>query len=282
MATSSGFSIAPQPMNEQTDDAERLRARMNEDAREPDEADNANLPPIDLARDALLFDVDGTLLNIATVPEAVSVPSSLKNSLAQLIEKTDGATALVSGRLIAVLDSLFAPLKLAAIGCHGAEMRTSPSGPIERRAAPLPERVKQAFADVAVAEPRIRVEDKIYTLAFHYRAAPDREESLLTLLRARIEPFAPEFVLLHGKAIIEVKAANIDKGEALRALLHRPPFAHRRPIYFGDDTTDLDAFSVLPDFSGLGVSVGRVLPHTQATVHSPEDVRQWLARLAGN
>ena len=51
------------------------------------------------------------------------VADDLRDSLERLARATGGALALVSGRPIADLDALFAPLKLPAVGGHGAEMR---------------------------------------------------------------------------------------------------------------------------------------------------------------
>ena len=84
------------------------------------------LPPdqIDLRRTALLLDVDGTLLEIAATPNDVVVPPALRGTLQQLMERSEGAVALVSGRTIETLDRLFRPLRLPAIGQHGAEMNT--------------------------------------------------------------------------------------------------------------------------------------------------------------
>src|SRR5271156_841896 len=79
----------------------------------------------DLATIALLLDVDGTILDTAITPGSVVVPGSLRTSLDELHAKCAGALALVSGRLIRDLDALFAPLRLPAIGGHGAEMRLS-------------------------------------------------------------------------------------------------------------------------------------------------------------
>ena len=78
----------------------------------------------------LFLDVDGTLLDIAPRPEAVEVTEQLLRDLAAAETALDGALALVSGRPIAELDRLFAPLRLAASGVHGAELRRQPGGPI--------------------------------------------------------------------------------------------------------------------------------------------------------
>src|SRR3569623_2398689 len=89
---------------------------------------------LDPARIALLLDVDGTLIDLAPSPFAGDVPQSLKDSLARLLEKT--ALALVSGRPIRDLDKLFEPLRLPAIGGHGAETRLRP-GEAPQRIADL-------------------------------------------------------------------------------------------------------------------------------------------------
>ena len=51
------------------------------------------------------------------------MPPELPETLARLQDLTGGALALVSGRLLDDIDLIFAPLRLAAIGGHGAELR---------------------------------------------------------------------------------------------------------------------------------------------------------------
>src|SRR5271170_3354408 len=75
----------------------------------------------------LFLDVDGTLLDIAPRPEEVEVKAGLLDDLTAAERALGGALALVSGRPIAELDRLFAPLRLRAAGVHGAELRRSPS-----------------------------------------------------------------------------------------------------------------------------------------------------------
>ena len=87
-------------------------------------------------------------------------------------------SALVSGRTLASIDALFAPLKTAAVGCHGAEIRLEPRLLVERQVSLLPSEVLEAFADVSVLEPSVTVENKGFALAFHYRQARDPREAL--------------------------------------------------------------------------------------------------------
>jgi trehalose 6-phosphate phosphatase len=92
---------------------------------------------IDLAQVAILLDVDGTILDVAATPQGVEVPASLVRALDELHARTNGALALVSGRLIENLDRLFMPLKLPCVGGHGVESRISGGAPIQRRRVEL-------------------------------------------------------------------------------------------------------------------------------------------------
>ncbi len=91
--------------------------------------------PDDLESTALLLDIDGTILDVAITPGSVVVSDALRSSLKELHLKCGGALALVSGRLIRDIDTLFAPLHLPAIGGHGAEMRLSAEAPTYARYA---------------------------------------------------------------------------------------------------------------------------------------------------
>ncbi|HEY1630043.1 MAG TPA: trehalose-phosphatase [Rhizomicrobium sp.] len=235
---------------------------------------------LDFARDALFSDIDGTLIDIAPTPEQVVVPRSLLQSLEALSPRLGGALAFCTGRTLAAADRLLAPLKLAAVGSHGAEIRTAPDAPVTDVAPPLPDKVRETFADVAAKLPGVRVEDKHFTLAFHYRLAMQHEAALFAILAQRMPGLGLQLVELRGKAIVELKSPAFNKGTGLRALMDRAPFKGRRPIYMGDDTTDEDVFMVLKDYGGLGISVGAPMKGAAKEFASPSAVRDWIARLA--
>ena len=235
-----------------------------------------------LCSDALLLDVDGTILDIAATPEAVCVPQSLKHTLSRLQAETGGATALVSGRTILALDLLFAPLALAAVGCHGAEWRIEPGRPAEFRAEPLPLQAKQDLLSAIPTAPQIRIEDKRYTLAIHYHAAPELGPLIEAQLVRALEPYTADLRLLHGKLVFEVKPRGFDKGEVTRALMLRPPFAGRRPVFLGDDTTDQDAFAAVRELGGAGISVGRPMVDAEYMLPDPQAARDWLRAIASS
>lgn len=254
-----------------------LRARI---VPESDNRRGEPFPALDSRRDALLLDIDGTILDIATTPEAVTVPESLKRDLGRVRDRLDGALALVSGRTLDSVDALFAPLRFAAVGCHGAELRAGPDAAIERPGVALPAAVKAVFADVAKLDHRIHLEDKHYALSLHYRKAAELENTIFAMVNARLSMVDRELEVVCGKAVIEIKDPGFNKGTGCLELMRRPPFTRRRPIFFGDDTTDEDVFAVLGRLGGVGISVGALLPGASSCVATPGEVRDWLAHLA--
>ena len=229
---------------------------------------------------ALLLDVDGTLIDIGPSPHEVHVSESLRESLARLLRATDGALALVSGRPIADLDRMFAPLQLPAIGGHGAEMRAR-GVEIINAATPLSQDLRRHLADAATPGSGVIVEDKGYSLALHYRQAPQHEDRLRQHIAAGRAAFPGEATeVLLGKAMLEVKRPNVSKGDRVRELMTHPPFAGRMPVFIGDDVTDESVFAALPELGGKGFSVGRHFAGLAGIFHSPFEVREALQRLA--
>lgn len=230
---------------------------------------------------ALLLDVDGTLIDIGPSPFAVDVPEMLKASLARLYVLTGGAVALVSGRPIRDLDTLFAPLELPSIGGHGAEMRVM-QGTAVSRIPHLPEDMRRHLTGAATPESGIEFEDKGYSVALHYRQAPQHEERLRSHVAASRAAFPfEETEVLPGKAMFEVKRPGVNKGDGVRELMKHQPFSGRMPVFVGDDVTDESAFAALADIGGKGFSVGRHFAGLAGIFSSPTQVRQALQRLAG-
>ncbi|MEW6642259.1 MAG: trehalose-phosphatase [Pseudomonadota bacterium] len=239
----------------------------------------APFPPLETC--ALLLDIDGTLLELAPTPSDVRVPPGLRQTIEALLERTAGALALVSGRSIDDIDVIFAPSQFPAVGGHGAETRLVARG----RIAPAPIQaidpdLKQRFAAIADLAPGILLEDKGYSLALHYRLAPQAEHAIyhaVSMIRAEL-PHAP-IEILPGKAVCEIKPAGFSKASGVRELMQRAPFNGRRPVFLGDDVTDETVFAIMPELRGLAFSVGRHASGVAGHFDDPCHVRAWLEGL---
>lgn len=230
---------------------------------------------------AVLLDIDGTLLDLAPTPREVWVPPGLAKTLHRLLERTNGALALVSGRSLNDIDLIFAPDQFPAVGGHGAEMRIrGDSEAIGIHAPPMDKELKRRLAAIAKLSPGILLEDKGYSLALHYRLAPHAEKAIyeaVSLIRADL-PNAP-IEVLSGKCVCEIKHAGFTKATGVRELMTHEPFKGRRPFFIGDDVTDESVFGIMPDMDGLAFSVGRRAKGVAGHFDSPGDVREFLAHL---
>lgn len=241
-------------------------------------------PPPDLSTAALFVDVDGTLLEIAATPLAVRVEPELTDLLRALLIGTSGGLALVSGRSIAELDALFLPLTLPAAGLHGFERRGA-SGSYDCRrlpAAPALEQARGALLELANQHPGLLVEDKRFSLAIHYRRAPQLESVVVRAMTDIAASVRPEFELQMGKMVAELRPAGSTKGAAVSEFMSEHPFKGRTPIYLGDDLTDESAFEWVNNVGGLSIAVN-VGGATAARERLPSvsAVRAWLAQACG-
>ena len=225
---------------------------------------------------ALFLDLDGTLLDLAETPDKISRPDGLVEDLTIAAGKLDGALAIVTGRPIAVLDGLLQPLKLAAAGQHGAELRLSPAEAAFRLpTAPIGGALRSAVLQAASAYPGVEVEDKGQTLALHYRAAPLAGEPLRRQLAGILAESGSGLDLGLGKMVMELRDPRYNKGTAVEAFMGEPGFAGRLPIFIGDDETDKDGFAAAERLGGLALRVGG----ERAAFGGPADVRVWLSDL---
>jgi trehalose 6-phosphate phosphatase len=240
-----------------------------------------NIDDIELHKSAILLDVDGTLLDIAPTPLDVRVPERLKNALSTLRERSGGAIAFVSGRPLAELDRLFAPLRIAVVGGHGAEIRFNGTDAPTKIATGIGADLRGQFEALTSKLAGVLLEDKGYSIALHYRLAPQHADVLREGVAAACAAYPSASIeVLPGKAMIEVKPAAFSKGSGVRTLMHHAPFAGRRPVFVGDDVTDESVFAILPEFDGLGFSVGRRISGLAGCFPRPIDVRTWVYQMA--
>jgi len=235
-----------------------------------------------LAGHALYLDIDGTIVEIAQSPEVVRVPEWLLALLGRLSLKLDGALAFVSGRTLASIDELFAPLKLPAIALHGAEVRSDDEHVIFAQALALELQRAQPPLLAALEGMRgVRLENKGSVLALHYRGAPERGRDVLKLAELTLCELGPEFGLLVGKCVVEIRPRHLNKGTALSRLMEQPPFRGRIPIFAGDDSSDEDAFAVVNRLGGISVRVGAPGPSAATyRLPDPDALRAWLCEIA--
>jgi trehalose 6-phosphate phosphatase len=237
-----------------------------------------NLGNLDAVRlgpgDALFLDFDGTLAEIGPDPDAIWLPRGTHRDLELLAHRLGGALAILSGRDLRDL-ARRAPAGVWRLGGHGLEVLPPGMEPPVATARP-PDAVLASLEDIS-NHPRVRLEIKGPVVAIHYRAAPDEEPACLVAAEAAALA-VPGYVMQAGKMVVEVKPAGAHKGTALRRLMGVPPFAGRRPVMLGDDTTDEDAMHAALELGGTAVKVGLGESVAPRRAQDPEGVRDWVAR----
>jgi trehalose 6-phosphate phosphatase len=227
--------------------------------------------------------VDGTILDLAKTPGEVVVDHRVLSLLEAVRDACTGALALVSGRSIADLDTLFEPLTFPAAGLHGAERR-GVEGVIltSKPGRPLDE-ARAALVRWSAAHPGTLIEDKGAAIAVHYRLAPHFGAEAHREAAAITQRLAPDYVLQEGKQVIEIKPAGASKAEAIRQFMREPPFANRVPVFLGDDATDEDGLEAVRTMGGYAITVGpRESRHAGWRLEDPAAVRDWLSGLAAS
>jgi len=225
---------------------------------------------------ALFLDIDGTLLDIAPRPEDVKVPRTLPPTLAKIAERLGGALALASGRTLAEIDWLMAPLRPTCLAEHGAVLRY-PSGAtaIANADRAVPARWGIELGAAVRSWPGVLVEKKAYGLAIHFRLAPEREDDVRELVAAVAQDPA-NFEVLPARMAFEIRHRGLTKAAAVESFMPHPPFAGRTPVFVGDDVTDEDGFRAAKARGGLGLNV------KEAFDGEPAKVRRWLETFAAS
>jgi trehalose 6-phosphate phosphatase len=226
---------------------------------------------------ALFLDVDGTLLEIAATPRAVHTDRADTKLIAALYEKSGGALALVSGRSLAMIDLLFAPLKLPAAGQHGVERRDA-RGRVQRPAFPADvlTRAAEMIGAFAAKHAGLVFEHKGYSMALHYRLAPHLAGAAHAVVREACRAVGEGMEVQRGKMVAELKPSGHDKGKAIEAFMHEKPFVGRIPVFLGDDLTDEHGFRVVDRIGGHAIKIGPGATEAKWRLPNPAAARAWL------
>lgn len=255
-------------------DAQKRSTRVRKE-----KAGTAAMPRLVASLHACFLDIDGTLVELADSPERVHVDQSLIRMLDRFARVADGAVALISGRQVADMDRLFAPLRLPVAGQHGLERRSA-SGMVHWHGPPSSEvpRMLALARAWAATRPGLFLEDKAGTFAVHFRQAPHLAEEVRSFLQRLMQQSAGDYCLQPGKMVMEIRHESRNKGTVVAEFMGEPPFAGRTPVFIGDDASDEQAFSVVEDLGGISIKVGVGETSARWRLKDVSAVRAWMAR----
>jgi trehalose 6-phosphate synthase/phosphatase len=219
----------------------------------------------DSKRRLILLDYDGTLVPFADKPEKAIPTPEVLNTLKELSSSSSNEVVIISGRDRDTLTKWFKALDIAIIAEHGAwiKKRSGETSTQEMLSNEWTKEIMPLLELYADRTPGAFVEEKTYSLAWHYRNA---EPSLGSL---RVNELKDDLMYLtsnlglavvDGKKVIEVKNALVNKGRIALEWLSKEHWDFI--LALGDDKTDEDLFEVLPGTAysikvGIGASKAR-------------------------
>jgi trehalose 6-phosphate phosphatase len=237
-------------------------------------------PPSLLDGAALFLDFDGTLVEIADAPDAISVPRELGPLLHSLSDRLQGRLAIVTGRALRDLERHLDCSGTAVAGSHGLELRFADG---THTPVAIPAGLADAVAAVhrlAEAVPGLLVEEKPAGVAVHFRKAPEEGQRVEDAVRDIAGRSGLK--VQAGKMLFELRSPGADKGDAVRTFMKEAPFAGACPLVVGDDLTDEDAFAVAAELGGAGILIGPLRPsHAKWRLNGVTEARNWLQQAVG-
>ena len=227
-------------------------------------------------RPLLAFDFDGTLAPIVARPDDARISQAVSARLKILAARLP--VAIVTGRAVSDVRGRLGFEPRYIVGSHGAEDGLDASAADARARALDPLRDLLRVRGAILAAAGIGVEDKVLSIALHYRLAHDRAGAPALIHELLAEP-GQSVQVFAGKMVVNVMAPDApDKADAVQALVARSGASCA--LFAGDDVNDEPVFvSAPPDW--LTVRIGRDDPASRARffLNSPAEVAILLERM---
>ncbi|HET7697017.1 MAG TPA: trehalose-phosphatase [Vicinamibacterales bacterium] len=238
----------------------------------------------------LLFDFDGTLTPFLPDPGAVGLDDEVRALLASLALKPKSTVGIISGRRLPDLEKrLKIPGEVYVAGFHGLEIHAPGETFMHPEAAAATATMRAiagAMRPHLPALPGVFIEDKVFSIALHFREAAPAVRIVsqsLFMDAAREHLDAGRLRVLPGSCVVELlPGISWHKGSALQWIrerierVHGPTFT----VYVGDDVTDEDAFrAVGPE--GMTISASDRASGAEFFVNGPAGVKRLLHSLDG-
>lgn len=229
----------------------------------------------------IALDYDGTLVPIAGTPGGAMPSDETRRLLARLASDPRNRLVVVSGRDRETLTGWFGDLDIDLVAEHGVWIRERGAG--WEKIKPLRDdwkpRVAQILEDYVDRLPGSLVEEKDYSIAWHYRQTdpelgPVRAKELmdeLVNLTANLD-----LQVIQGSKVVEVRSGGVDKGAAALRIIGET--RHEFVMALGDDWTDEDLFSALPE-SAYTIKIGLRSSFARFHLRSQEEAIQLLEQL---
>lgn len=212
------------------------------------------LESVCFARTLFAFDFDGTLSKIVKNPEEAKINKTTLKLLHKLSEVAP--VAIISGRSLKDLKEKFNPSPGYLVGNHGLEGIHSRDQKLEifrQSCEKWKKHLTQALIETRGSPDGIEIEDKMYSIAVHYRKSRSKRQAKTMILNT-LTKLTPSARIILGKCVVNIVPTGAPhKGVALLELMLKSDT--KSALYIGDDDTDEDIFT-LPNSRIFTIRVG--------------------------
>ncbi|MDT0559140.1 bifunctional alpha,alpha-trehalose-phosphate synthase (UDP-forming)/trehalose-phosphatase [Ichthyenterobacterium sp. W332] len=228
----------------------------------------------------VLLDYDGTLVGFKDNPQDAKPDEELYTILDKFENQKNTKLCLISGRDKATFNNWFGFKDYDLITDHGVWIRENKKWiPLEILKTEWMSNIKPILETFVDRTPGTFIEEKEYSLAWHYRTAdPElaqiRTLELNTVLTSMVSN--NELSVLQGNKVIEIKSSNVNKGRVTSQLLMKDNYDY--VLVLGDDWTDEYMFEAAPEFATT-IKVGYVKTKAKYKIKGPQKVRELLNKL---
>jgi trehalose-phosphatase len=229
-------------------------------------------------RVAVFLDFDGTLVNIAPLPDQVRLEPATRRVLRRLASHPRITLVVISGRRRSELRRYIGLPGIRYYGLYGWER--SGHSPLPNSALRALRSARTQLSIHLSSIPGIWVEDKHFSLSVHFLgASPPMRHQGRRKLRSLLLPFQKSLRVIENLRDAEIVPRCIrGKGIAVQQFLAKPARCRALPFYFGDDHSDEDAFEAVRE--GVSIHVGAPRPtRARYSIRSPAAVAAVLAKL---
>ena len=229
----------------------------------------------------ILLDYDGTLVSFAKLPEQAKPDNEVLTLLESLCSNSKNEVVVISGRDEETLSEWLGHLPLNLVAEHGAFYRLKKDcwKTTVQSGGEWKDMIRPILGLSVDRTPGSFIEEKRYALVWHFRKSePDLAKLRTQELKDTLLMMATNLNIgvFEGNKIIEIKPVSINKGQAVQQWLDTKdwPFI----FCFGDDYTDEDMFSALPE-SAISCKIGAGPSKAKFRFSSPDELREFLKEL---
>ena len=192
----------------------------------------------------VLLDYDGTLVKHTSIPYTTRLSEHLFDILIKIVGTPKTELFIITGRSHKDIDKILDHLPIDIVAEHGAMIKENGiwNNKINDGCA-WKNTIIPLLNQVTLACPKSFIEEKSYSLAWHYRNAEpksgfDHSRELIRILESNINSF--NLKILDGNKVVEIMAKEVGKGSAVQKLFERNNYDFILSI--GDDVTDEEMF----------------------------------------